>query len=207
MTVAVPSYEVLASAVQLPDSVSAGAVAELTHALGRPPGPSELRALMRRDNGRDWVMAYREPILSRAELGANVDQPWRDPAGMRARTCFASITEAAIVHNDPAGPEAEMRRRDRLHDQFQRDVHDRNVQWEAQHRAEGRAADEERQRQERAKAEFRWQDWGPLPPEAKLAYSLALAIDDGKDLAIELRRLGGELARTKTLSFPARRWW
>jgi hypothetical protein len=36
---------------------------------------------------------------------------------------------------------------------------------------------------------------------------LALAVDDGKDLAVVLRRLGSELGRTGTIEFPGKKWW
>jgi hypothetical protein len=200
--------EALAPATVLPDAVSSAAVAELTAALGRPPTPSEISRLHRRSD-LTFVMSYCMPTVDRRELGDFIDRPWAHPigVGMRSITAWGTIPYVVALMLDPTSGDSEMRRREKLFEEMQRALAARQERETAQRRDQDAADAQERQRRERAKQEFRFTDWGPLSAPAKLAYALALAVDDGKDLAVVLRRLGSELGRTGTIEFPGKKWW
>jgi hypothetical protein len=207
--VALQPGEILAAATSLPDNLSAAAIGELTLALGRAPQPSEIAGLVRRGDGRTWLLSHRIPAVSKSELGAFVDTPWSymGGAGMRFTRAFGPIAEVAQILVDPSSPDAEVRRRERLHEQMQRELHERQERERAEQVAAGAREAEERRRRARASTDFRESDWGPLPPMAKLLYLIALSVDDGTDVASELRRLAGEFSRKGTLPWPERRWW
>jgi hypothetical protein len=199
--------EAVVPASMLPDALSATPVADMATAMGKLPAPSDIAGLVRRADGRTWLLAHHEPLVSRDELGANVDRPWVHPIGLRFKTLYGPIADVAAILNDPNSEHAEVKRRQALHEEMEREAHERRERNLAEQRAAGAAQTEERHRQERARREFRWDAWGPLPVGAKICYAAALAVADGEDLATTLRRLGGELASTDTVPFPERRWW
>jgi len=205
--VALPPGEVLAPATTLPDVVSAAAVAALTLALGRAPTPGEMAALVRRGDGRTWLLGHRVPVVSRAELGANADRPWAVAVGMRFRTEYGPIGEVAAILLDPSSPDAEVARRLALHEEMLRDQAARQAQEEAERRAAGAAQEEERRRRQRASLEFREDAWDRLPRESRVLYSMALDLDGGADPAGVLRRTAAALASRGPIPFPGRRWW
>jgi hypothetical protein len=182
------------------------AVHQLAEALGRAPRQSEIARLHRGADG-GFVMAHYAPHVSRRELGPNADTPWRHLSGMGVSTAFASIEDVARMLNDPASLDAEVQRRSDLRAEFTRTTEEQN----ARDRADAIREDQERRsariRVEQAAREFRSDDWGRLPPVAKVCFAVALAISDGGDSVAELRRLGAELGRTETIAFPGRRWW
>jgi hypothetical protein len=202
--------EALASATTLPNELSAAAVAELMLEmleLGRAPAPSEIAGLVRRADGRTWLLAHHEPLISRDELGANVDRPWVHPIGLRFKTLYGKIADVAAILLDPDSGHAEVKRRQALHEEMEREAHERRERNLAEQRAAGAAQVEERRREEQAKRDFDYNRWCQLPREARWLYLVALAADSGKPLAQALRDVADAVARGDAAPFPGAKWW
>jgi hypothetical protein len=130
------------------------------------------------------------------------------PGSVDAFPVALPIADAVLLLRSKDNPELELQRR-------------RTWLAELNARHQKQAADEmNRQREavkqqqdaaERAKT-YRWDQWAQLVPWQQFAYSLALAVDGGEDLASALRRIAGSVRsfhgeRAEVLPPPSRQWW
>jgi hypothetical protein len=138
-------------------------------------------------------------------------------SGSLVQFCPGSVTPVPVaVPIDVAVPllrlpencETELARRQR----FLADLNERHALQELAERNAREARAKQSQDAVEAAKVFRWDDWRALTDWQRLAYSIALSVDNGEDLAPALRRIAGSVQsfhgeRAVPLAPPRAQWW
>ena len=130
------------------------------------------------------------------------------PGSVTATPVALPIADAVALLRSPANPEIELQRRRT----FLADLNARHAK-QAEDERDRQLASSARQQDAEARAKtYRWDQWAQLTDWQRLAYSLALALDEGEDPALALRRIAGSVtsfhgARATPLPPPNAQWW